>query len=149
MTLEGLNSYFASVFSIRKKMIFKPERVGQTRESNPEISEEIVREHLATSMSSHYQAQIDYFPRDWNNLYLDSDSSHESACSSLSLLPLSCPWNHHHLSTGLFYQSSIQSTWPQPLSIESNPPYNLQNVLSQTQIHGPVPFLPKIPPVPL
>lgn len=45
-------------------MIFKPERVGQTRESNPEISEEIVREHLATSTSSHYQAQIDYFPKD-------------------------------------------------------------------------------------
>lgn len=68
MTLEGLNSYFASVFSIRKKMIFKLERVGQTRESNPEISEEIVREHLAASMSSRYQAQIDYIPQDRNNL---------------------------------------------------------------------------------
>lgn len=64
MTLEGLNSYFASVFLIRKKMIFRLERVGQTKESNPEINEEIVREHLATSMSSHYQAQIDYIPKD-------------------------------------------------------------------------------------
>lgn len=45
-------------------MIFRLERVGQTKESNPEINEEIVREHLATSMSSHYQAQIDYIPKD-------------------------------------------------------------------------------------
>lgn len=29
-------------------MIFKLEMVGQTRELNPEISEEIVSEHLAT-----------------------------------------------------------------------------------------------------
>ena len=45
-------------------MIFKLKRVGQTRESNPKISKEIVREHLATSKSSHYQTQIDYFPKD-------------------------------------------------------------------------------------
>lgn len=82
MKLEGLNCYFASVFSIRKKMIFKLERVGQTRELNPEISEEIVREHLATAMSSHYQAWIDYLPEDRKNLDLDSDSSHVLACPS-------------------------------------------------------------------